>query len=175
MLRFLYRYGSWLFIAYMIGGAVFLLLIESVFNGGLSFAVRILWLPLALLIFGFTWVNRQFFYDAKRSVVAPWLIATLLYPVALLMSWPYMMALNAATAKGDSQIYAGPIVRKWIHHAARSGDECEIDIRDRQSSQVITITVSPIYYTSHSVGDIATAEFMRGGFGIPYRWRSRQP
>ena len=55
MLRFLCRYAVWLVSAYMIGGIVFLVLIESVFNGGFDFSMKILWLPLLLLIFGFTW------------------------------------------------------------------------------------------------------------------------
>jgi hypothetical protein len=175
MPRFLCRYGSWLFLAYMLGGVVFVLLIDSVFNGGFSFAMKILWLPLALLIFGFTYVNRQFFYVETRSRRKPWLLAALLYPLAILMSWPYVMALNAATSSGDTVTYGGPVERKWIHHSPRFGDTCEIDIRDTHSSEVVTVTVPPEKYGSISQGDIATVEFTRGGFGIPYRWRFHKP
>jgi hypothetical protein len=174
MSRFVFRYGVWLLYAFMAGALLFLLLIDSVFNGGFDFSVKILWLPLALVIFGFTWVDRQFLYAQMGSRRAPWINATLLYPIAILMSWPYMMALNAATSRGDTLNYTGPIERKWIQHSPRSGDTCMIDFRDRQSSQLVTIRVSSAYYGAHSEGEIASAQFLRGGFGIPYKWRFHQ-
>jgi hypothetical protein len=102
--------------------------------------------------FGFTSINRQFFYGKTKSVSKPWLVAALLYPIAILMSWPYVMALNAATAKRDIIIYSGPIERKWVQHSARFGDTCMIDMRDKTSSQIVTITVSLEYYASVSEG-----------------------
>jgi hypothetical protein len=172
MARFIYRYGGWLFFAYLAGAMLFLVLIDSIFNGGFFFSVKLLWLPLAVVIFGFTWVNRDLLRSETGSSRKPWFIALLLYPVALLMSWPYMMALNAATARGGSLVYQGPIERKWIHHGGRRfGDSCEIDIRDTHSSELITISVSSEKYASLSQGDTVTVEYMRGGFGIPYRWR----
>ena len=171
MLRFLCRYAVWLVSAYMIGGIVFLVLIESVFNGGFDFSMKILWLPLLLLIFGFTWVNRHLLGDAYKSVFMPWLLAVLAYPLMILFSWPYVMALNAATASGDMIVYRGPVVRRRIDHGTRGGDSCRIDLRDVHSTEIITITVPLGRYASLSVGDIATEEFRRGGFGIPFRWR----
>ena len=174
MARFVWRFGSFLLLIYLAGGGVFLWLIESVWNGGFSFSAKILWLPLAVLIFGFTWANRRFFRTAMRSGFKPWLMAALLYPIALLMSWPYVMALNAATARGDTVVYKGPIERKWIH-SNRSRDTCEVDLRNTQSAEVITVSVSHQTYASLSVGEMAEVTFMRGGFGIPYQWRFHRP
>jgi hypothetical protein len=176
MARFVYRYSGLLFLAYVAGGMLFLVLIDSVFNGGFSFSMKILWLPVALAIFGFTCLNREFLRAEMGSSAKPWLLAAMLYPIVLLMSWPYVMALNAATARGDTLVYNGRIERKWIHHGSgRFGDTCEIDIRDTQSSEVVTIRVSPEKYASLSQDDIVTVAFTRGGFGIPYRWRFTEP
>jgi hypothetical protein len=170
--RFVYRYSGLFFLAYIAGAMLFLVLIDSVFNGGFSFSMKILCLPVAVVIFGFIWVNRESLRAEMGSSRKPWLLAAMLYPVALLMGWPYVMALNAATARGDTLVYTGTVERKWIHHGSqRFGDTCEIDIKDTKSSQVVTIPVSPQKYASLSEGEIVTVAFMRGGFGIPYRWR----
>ena len=113
MFSFVYRHRVWLIAFYLVGAGFFLIATQSVFNGGLSFSVRILWFPLALLIFGFTWLNRRFFY-AMQSRWKTWLAALAWYPVSLLLTWPYVMALNAATSTGDRMAYSGPIQRKWI-------------------------------------------------------------
>ena len=176
MTHFICRYGNKVFLAFMFGGLVCLLLVESVFNGGFDFSTKILWLPLGLLIFGYTWVNRQFFYIEMRSVRKPWLYAVMLYPMAILLSWLYMMLINAVTSSGDALVYRGPVEHKWVHHGGvRFGDSYEIDIRNADSSEVVTITVTPERYASISKGDVLAAEFKRGGFGIPFRWRFHKP
>jgi hypothetical protein len=106
--------------------------------------MKILCLSVAVVIFGFIWVNRESLRTEMGSRRKPWLLAAMLCPIE----------------------------RKWIHHGSqRFGDTCEIDIRDTQSSQVVTVPVSPQKYASLSEGEIVTVAFMRGGFGIPYRWR----
>ena len=167
---FLYRYRDVLAILYFVGGAFFLVTIESVFNGGFSFSVRILWLPLALLIFGFTWFNRHFLYPKMQSSWKTWATAAAAYLVFLLMAWPYVMAINAATNNGEKIIYRGPIQRKWISHGSR-GNWYQIDVLNRLTSSVITFTIPQQKYALLNEGDIFTTEFVRGGFGIPYRWR----
>ena len=149
---------------------MFLILIQSTFNGGFWQSVTWLWLPLAILIFGFTWLNRHFFYAQTGSRRQPWFIAILLYPIVLLMTWPYVMALNAATASGDTTTFRGQVVRKWIHHSARYGDSCELDLRDSNSGETVTLTVPQSRYDSLSVGDVTMEKFLRGGLGIPFRW-----
>jgi hypothetical protein len=170
----LYKHRDWLlvssFFAYLAGGVFFLVAIESVFNGGFDFSVRILWLPIAVLIFGFTWFNRHFLYQMTQSRWKTWGTAALAYPVLLLMAWPYVMALNAATSSGEKMIYSGPIQRKWISRGGR-GTSYQIDLLDQSTSTVIQLMISPQKYTSVKEGENFTIEFIRGGFGIPYRWR----
>jgi hypothetical protein len=171
---FFHKHRDWLvvflFFASIVGSVFFLVAIESVFNGGFYFSVRILWLPLALLVFGFTWFNRRSLYIAMQGRWKTWLTALASYPMALLMCWPYIMAINAATSSGEKMVYRGPIKRKWIGRGSR-GRFYEIDVLDSSTSQVITLDVSPEKYASLREGDIFTTEFIRGGFGIPYRWR----
>ncbi len=45
---------------YMLGTIFFFFFIGSVFNGGFGFSMKVLWIPIGLLVFGFTWVNREF-------------------------------------------------------------------------------------------------------------------
>ena len=105
-----------------------------------------------------------------KSIWKPWFAAIAVYGIALLFSWHYVMALNAATSSGETAIYSGRIERKWINHS-RFGDEYGIDVLDSTSSQIITLTVSRLKYASLREGDAFRTEFIRGGFGIPYRWR----
>src|ERR1700674_49894 len=171
MLHLLSRYANWIFFGYMGGAVVFLLLIESVFNGGFAQTIRWLWLPLAVLIFGFTWLNRHSFYANSGSRSQLWLLAVIFYSVALFLSWPYVMGLNATTASGNTMSFRGPVVKKWIHHSGRYGDSCQVDLQDTRSAETITLTVSPTRYASLSVGDVTSEDFLRGGLGIPFRWR----
>ena len=157
MARFIHRYGTALFFAYMVVGLLFLLLIESVFNGGFWQSTKWLSLPVAGAIFGFTWVNREFLYRQTRSRHEPWVTSLLLYPLAVLFIWPYVMALNAATAMGDVITYSGPIVQKWIQHSGRGGATCQIDVGDTRSAQTVTVTVPREKYASLSEGDVFTS------------------
>jgi hypothetical protein len=175
MLQFIHRHGQWLFFGYVGGAVTFLLLIESTFNAGFMQSFKWMWFPLAALIFGFMWVTRYFFYEKARSHITPWVTATIVYLIALLMVPPYVMAYNAFTTSGETIIYSGPIVRKWIHHGARSGDSYEIDLRDTHSGEMITIEVPRHKYDSLSVGDVITEKYLKGGLGIPFRWRFAKP
>lgn len=59
--------------------------------------------------------------------------------------------------------------RKWILQGR--GKSYQIDVLDSSTAHMVTFIIPPQKYNSLSEGDIFTAEFIRGGFGIPYRWR----
>jgi hypothetical protein len=99
-----------------------------------------------------------------------WVTAAAAYPVLLVGTWPYVMAVNAATSRGEKMIYRGPIQEKLMLHDHR-GDTCLIDFLDVSTSNRIRLIVSPQEYASFNEKDIVVTEFIRGGFGIPYRWR----
>ncbi len=86
------------------------------------------------------------------------------------MSWPYLMIVNAVTGQGDKITYSGPVVKKWVGGNGRR-DWYEIDVMDTNSAKVITIEVQRGQYDSFQPGDKFVVEYLRGGFGIPYRWR----
>ena len=58
---------------------------------------------------------------------------------------------------------------KWILQGR--GKSYQIDVLDSSTAHMVTFIIPPQKYNSLSEGDIFTAEFIRGGFGIPYRWR----
>jgi hypothetical protein len=166
---FLYKYRHFLLALYVFGGAFFLLAIESVLNGVFYFSMRLLWLPVAILVFGFTWLNRDFLYRKMKSRWETWAVALFAYPFLLFITWPYVMALNALSSTGETITYRGPIQRKWVAHGRATS--YQIDVLDAATSQVVTLIIRPQEYAALKEGDRFSTKFIRGGFGIPYRWR----
>jgi len=149
---------------------VFLMTIESTFNGGFIFAVQSLWLSLALIVFGVAWWCRQSFKEIPGFHGAPLLIAAILYPLLLLFSWPHVMALNAVLPSRGEVIYEGPVVKKWT-----SGKKNRISyiivVRDRATQKDMKLHAPKWQFEQLSVGDTMRKSFTLGGLGIPYRWR----
>ncbi|RYD84392.1 MAG: hypothetical protein EOP84_05620 [Verrucomicrobiaceae bacterium] len=168
-IELLYRYRSVLLMSFMLFSVFLLFAIESVFNGGFTFSLRILWAPWALLIVGFGGWNYDFLARETRSRWRPWLFAILTYPVVLLMSWPYVMALNAVTGSGTTVIYEGPIMEKRITGGRHPGHV--VEILNKQSAELVTLRCSEARYHQLSEGDVFRETFFVGGFGIPYRWK----
>lgn len=171
--KFIVRFGNALFLAYVGGSLLFLFLLESIYNGGFSVAVKLLWIPLAVVTFGFTWWYRCDLYHLARGRVGVWVTASLTYSIVLLMSWPYVMACNAMTSSGRSIVYSGQVISKFISGARTKSHQ--IVITDRSSNEPITLTVSPYDFATLSVGDSIHKSFHVGGLGIPYRWRFKNP
>jgi hypothetical protein len=174
MIHFLNRFGTVIFLTFMGVSVAFLYAIESVFNGGFDEAVAILWLPLAILIFGFTWKYRRNLESITQSRRKPWIVSCLLYPIAVLMSWPYIMAFNALTPRGENVIYSGPVIDKWVSEGRVTS--FQIVIRDQVTREEITLSISEARYNELSKGDVFQERFSVGGLGIPFRWKSeKQP
>lgn len=153
----------------MLVGLGFLLLIHSVFNGGFTFSARILWLPLALVIFGFTAFFHRDFEKINRNRWKAWMIAALFHPLSILMSWPYVMAVNAFFPSGRTITFHGPVIRKWESNG-RSKSHL-IVILDQSSGEEVTLRTSEAKYRQLSEGDGIGETFSVGLFGIPFRWR----
>ncbi len=165
----IYRYGNILFFIY-IGISLFLLLrLESIFNGGFDYSVRILFVPLAVIIFGYTWINRKFLYSVNKKKVTTWFVAILFYALTLLMTWPYVMAINAFTGNGEEIVYEGPIESKWISKGRRWS--YHIEVRDNKTSEIVTLNCSKKFYNSVSEGSQISEHYYIGGLGFPYRWK----
>lgn len=165
----IYRYRNILFFTYIGLSAFFLMRLESIFNGGFYYSVRILWLPLAIIIFGYTWLHRNFFYSVNRNKITTWALVIMLYGLSLLMTWPYVMAVNAFTGDGDEIVYEGPIEKKWISKGKRL--TYHLVIRDQKTMEIVTLNCGKNFYNSVSEGNFITEHFYMGGLGFPYRWK----
>jgi hypothetical protein len=172
MARFLTRYGNALFLGFLGVGVALLVAIESIFNGGFVYSIKATWFPLALLTFGVTWMYRHDFKRIGRSRSKVWITAALLYPIALLMTWPYVMAANALTTSGRSITYQGPVTHKWISSGRFPGNQ--VVIFDQATGKKITLSMSQSRYNTLSKGDNVMETFSIGGLGIPFRWRQER-
>jgi hypothetical protein len=169
MPEFFAKFGTWFFFGLMGGSMFFLFSIESVFNGGFWFAISHLWVPLLIVIFGYTWWYRIRLYQISRNKISVWATAIIFYPVAVILSWPYVMALNAVTGSNKEVTYRGPIQKKWMSQGRSTG--YHIVVLDESSKELITLNCSNKVYDTLSEGQIFSKNFKVGGFGIPYRWR----
>ncbi len=77
------------------------------------FSARILWLPLALVILGFTARFRRDFENINRNRWKAWMVAALFYPLSILMSWPSVMALNAFFPAGRTITFDPEVGEQW--------------------------------------------------------------
>jgi hypothetical protein len=170
MPEMLVRFQKWILLGFVAGSVFFLMFIDSTFNGGFYFSVTHLWLPLACVIFGYTWWHRAYFIRIKKSVWKPWFLAAVLYPVALLMIWPYLMAVNAITGTGETITFHGPIQEKRTSQGRRS-TSYQVVILDQTSHERVTLKCSSSDYVKFHTGDVISRTFQVGGFGIPYRWK----
>ena len=172
MSRFLSRFGTPFFLLYILISVVFLGLIETVFNGGFYFSIRILWLPMAIVIFGVTaWCHTDLApgRNGKGAWWLPWLMAVILYPVSLLMAWPYVMAVNAFLPSHGSVTYEGPVIDKQTSGGRVTSYQLILD--DIRSGEPVTLPVSRAAYAGIPLGQTVHQTFTLGGLGIPYNWR----
>lgn len=169
MNKAIYRYRNILLFTYLGFAGFFLLRLESIFNGGFHYSIQKLWFPLAIVIFSYTWINRKFFYSVNQNKIATWVVAAIFYGLSLLMSWPYVMAINAVTGNGEKIRYEGPIVKKWISKGKHWS--YHLDIRDKRTSKTVTLNCNKAFYHSINEGDDVVDTYIIGGLGFPYRWK----
>lgn len=177
MARFISRFGTPFFITYTITAMILLGLIETVFNGGFYFSLRILWLPLAIVIFGVTAYCHKDLprgRNGKGPRWFPWVMAAVLYPLTLLMSWPYVLLVNALLPSRGPVTYAGPVIEKPLSGGRTTTYLIVLD--DFHTGEPITLAVSREAYDKIPLGMIVDQTFTIGGLGIPYNWRfARSP
>jgi hypothetical protein len=170
--HFLYRFGTLLMLAYAGSSLVFILTIESTFNGGFLFAIKSLWLPLGLAIFAVTWWCRRSFASIPGFRGTPWIAAVILYPIMLLLAWPHMMALNAILPSPGEVVYEGPVIKKRESISSKGGRvKYLITIHDQATQETVTLYAPKWQFEQLSVGDTMKKTFSVGGLGLPFRWR----
>ncbi len=163
---FLRRFGGILFIAYGVVGVFFLVRIPSTFNGGFDFAVRHLWLPIAVVVLSYTaWRGERL----EPSAWKRWTMAVVLCPLLLLFSWPYVLAANTLGGPHPDMTYRGVVTSKFISGARSRA--CVVEIQDGTTRERVQFVVSPSLYHSLDVGAEYGQTMKRGLFGIPYAER----
>lgn len=165
----IYHHRNKILFLYLGIAVFFLLRLESIFNGGFFYSMQILCLPLAVIIFGYSWLYRSYFYRVNKSKIVTWTVVILFYGLTLLMTWPYVMAFNAFTGSGEKVIYEGPIEEKWISKGKHWS--YHLEIRDQKTLKTVTLNCSKNFYNSVSEGDYISDHFYMGGLGFPYRWK----
>jgi len=169
VVRFLIRFSGGLLIAFALGALVFLVTIDSVFNGGFSESLKILWLPCGLAVLSFTYVNREVLGESTLAPWQMWVMAAMFYPLSLLFGWPYLMAINALSVNPVPHVYSGPVIAKFV--TSGKSVSYHIRLRDVSSEETIELYLSKEAYSKARVGTVYCAAFHRGLFDIPFRWR----
>jgi len=165
--RLIVRFGIALFLVFIGGGLFFLLIIETTFNGGFAVSVKLLWLPLATIVFGFTYLNREMLQARSRRPWHAWAMAVALYPMMLLFAWPYVLAANALLPSKGRIEFRGPIVAKFMSGGRYT--PCHVRIHDVRTGQDVELNVR--CRANPTVGALYSACFERGQLDIPVRWR----
>ena len=151
----------------------FRMFIDTVVNAGFSWTLRRLWLPYAVLIFGFV----NYYHDALVAMRAksqkkrphPWLFAALIYLVCLAMAYPYVLGVNTLGGPHPKVVYHGVITKKWS--SAGRSTSYYLTIKDDVSNSNLSFHITKDYYNSCQVGQPFERTMNIGLFGIPYRWK----
>jgi hypothetical protein len=166
--RISYKVGIGFLLVYLIGGILINISIETTLNGGMDISLKYLSIPLAIIIFGYTAMTRNEAI-ARNPKASPWVMACILYPLCVLFTSPYIVALNAAGMPKQEIIFRGPIIRKW--YSSGKSTSYHVEIMDSASNKKVSFYISKTLYNSVHEGDSYTKKMYLGRFGIPYRWK----
>lgn len=153
-------------------GAALILSIQTTFNGGVYLTMQYVPIPLALIIFGFTAVktHREREPNLKRQA---WFLAIIMYALAVLFSYPYLLALNSIGIQDETVEYAGPITD--IHKSSSGKYPSTITIRDIYTNKHVELRVNRAQADQLFLGASYKFCFYRGRFDIPFVWRFSEP
>ena len=170
--RLILRYGNVIFIALALGAVLFANKVDTPTNAGLSDSVKLLALPLALLIFGYTYVNRALLTSLKPSQPwRPWVIAFFLYLLSLGIGWPYYLAINTLAVSEKPIIFSGTVVKKFIS-TSRVSATPHISIKEQDITDPVTLPVTVEEYSKIEIGSRYSKCYQKGMLGIPFLWRN---
>ena len=172
MLRLVIYFGRVIFMLFLLGALLSLAVIESPgnsLNDGFVSSIKLLALPVGVIVFTITYFSHNTLMVHPGKPWQPWLNAVLLYPMLLLLSPPYVMAINALSIKDTPIIYSGPILEKFVH----SGKSRSLNIRmqDTHSGKNIELQLSCEEYSKVAEGDPYCVAFNQGLLNMPFRWR----
>jgi hypothetical protein len=140
-------------------------------NAGVIYAVKILSIPAAILIFGYTYFNRVWLTSLNPSQSwRPWLMALGIYLIFLLLGWAYFLAINTLVISDTPVIFSGQVLDKFIS-SSRISTSHHIKILDDDSKTPITLYVTRNEYSKIKIGENYSKCFQKGRLGIPFLWR----
>lgn len=176
MSRFLILHSNIVFMVYMVIGVGLLVAFETTFNGGFFLSVKVLSAPVACLVLLF--VKRKM-AELRRlkywSNFKVWAFAYLVvYPVVLLMAWPYFVSVNALLSNKEIVKVGGVITGKFTTNG-KYGEGFHVTVRNVDSEKEVELTVRPSEYSSLQPGQVYYHNFYKGAFGVPWHGRGRQP
>lgn len=166
--RLFRRVGFVLAALYILAGLYFLVALDSPLGLAVWFAVKWLWLPLALLVWGGTALFRQALprFDGSREGLS--LEAFALFIVLIGLSGPWALALNTLGGERKPITYRGPILEKT--EITGKSHQYLLTIRDEATAKFIRFSVSDSAYQNARVGQSFEESFSLGWIGLPYRW-----
>ena len=163
---------GYLLLAYMAGSGAFLFSIGTTFNGGFWLTVKYLALPLGIALAAFTYARSRALERHMKLQV--WLFVMLmLFPIVVLMAWPYVLAANALVPSGAIVAVSGVITSKSA--SAGRSTFYVVTVRDPNSGNEDRIQISRAAYEVIAIGDSYKFCFYDGRFGIPFYWRLSGP
>lgn len=162
-----------LFGLYLLGSGVFLFSIGNTFNGGFELTVKYLALPLAIIFILFSYVRGRRLSGNEKFKA--WLFnGLLIYPMILVMSWPYLLAFNAIAAGDKVVAITGAITDKTI--AGTKSPAYVVSVTNPETGRISRIAVSQKDYERITIGDSYQFCFYVGRLGLPFFWKfSGQP
>lgn len=161
-------YGMALSTGYVVGSIILLKLIHSTFEAGFVLAVKVLWLPLGILFFACGWWSLRKRYPQGGRPMKTWGATVGLYLVFLLLSWPYVLLVNALTASDETMQVRGKVVER--HEEKGRHPSYVLIVKDIQTGEDIPLETDEKTYRQIGLGDEYAQKLRVGGFGIPFRW-----
>lgn len=164
--------SKFLFGLYIAGMVFFLFAIDhSVDDGGMILTAKYFSIPVSAVVLVVFWMNRKSLYVQFGSATKAWISVLMVCPMALLSVWPYVLALNAITGAGEEISYTGRIVDGRVMKDSHANKQYVIDVKEDGTGRLIMFTVTPEQFKSVQKGARIKITFLRGGFGLPYRWK----
>ncbi|MHA7002137.1 hypothetical protein [Aeromonas sp. R9-1] len=166
------KYRNYLLGIYIGGAMLFLLLLETLHNGGFVESIKWLFIPIGIFIFAFFKVNLSKLKKVlwPNSRYKPWLYCVLVYVLTLFMSCPYIIAANAIAANSDVKLVSGVVVNKFI--SGSKSNSFNVTVKDSSTTKEFDLTVGEEKFKHLKLGDSYSECFYVGRFGILYRWRN---
>ena len=147
-----------------------LFLVHTPFSAGVDVTIRYLAFPIFALVLFFAHASR------KKNALHQWMryfFALIMWPLLALLSWPYLLVINAVTADGSIRKVSGPVTEKF--GAGSRSSAYVIKLLDLATGEQVNVPISQSEWKGVKVGAGYKFCYFNGRFGIPYYWRSAGP